>query len=130
MHDRCYATLCIQSDSPRQAGRSWGKTEPHMFRLFAALLLNYTRLPLYVVHNEPVHPVALLNGAVHSRLLHGPHAQVHPFKVDVIRSEVRSSMSNRHYESMCTKFHMWRWTASAGSAAAVGLHEWGKGPTA
>ena len=86
MHDQCYATLCIQSDSPGQHGRSWGKTEPHMFRLFAALLLNYTRLPLYVVHNEGVHPLAILADAVPLKSLYGLRPQVHPFKVDVIKS--------------------------------------------
>ena len=108
MHDQCYATLCIQSDSPGQHGRSWGKTEPHMFRLFAALLLNYTRLPLYVVHNEGVHPLAILADAVPLKSLYGLRPQVHPFKVDVIKSSVRLSVPNRHYESTYTKFHVWR----------------------
>ena len=108
MHDRCYATLCIQSDSPGQQGRTWGTTEPHMFRLFAALLLNFTRLPLYVLHNEGVHPLTILSNALPLRSLYGPRPQVHAFTVDVIKSKVRSPISQRHYESMYTKFHAWR----------------------
>ena len=90
MHDQCYATMCIQSDSPGQQGRTWGKTEPHMFRLFAALLLNFTRLPLYVIHNEGVHPLTMLADALPLKSLYGPRPQVHPFKADVIKSKVRS----------------------------------------
>ena len=108
MTPRCYATMCIQSDSPAQHGRSWGRTEPPMFRLFAALLLNHTRLPLYVIHDAPVNPVALLGKAVPPRQLHGAHAQVRPFQVDIIKSRVRSPISQRHYESMYTKLHIWR----------------------
>ena len=67
--------------------------------LFAALLLNVTKLPLYVIHNEPVNPLALLRA---------PSAQVRPFRADVIKSHVRSPVSQRHYESMYTKFHIWR----------------------
>lgn len=72
------------------------------------MLLNHTHLPLHVLHNEGVRPTTMLFGAVPHRLLHGPRAQVHPYKLDVIKSSVRSPRMQRHYESMYTKFEAWR----------------------
>ena len=108
MHRKCYATLCIRSDSPGQGGRTWARTEPSMFGLFVQLLLNHTKLPLFVVHNDAVDPIAVLHGVVSPRHLHGPHAQVHPFEVDVLKSGVRGPILERHYESMFTKLHVWQ----------------------
>jgi len=108
MHRKCYATLCIRSDSPGHGGRSWARTEPGLFGLFVQLLLNHTKLPLFVVHNDAVDPIAVLYGVVPPRHLHGPHAQVHSFEVDVLKSRVRAAILQRHYESMFTKLHVWR----------------------
>ena len=108
MHRRCYATLCIRSDSPGHGGRTWARTEPALFGLFAQLLLNHTKLPLFVVHNDAVDPIAVLDGVVPPRHLHGPHAQVHPFEAEVLKGGVRAPIMSRHYESMFTKLHLWR----------------------
>ncbi len=108
MHRKCYATLCIRSDSPGHGGRTWARTEPALFGLFAQLLLNHTKLPLFVVHNDAVDPIAVLDGALPPVHLHGPRVQVHPFEVDVLKSSVRATTMNRHYESMYTKLQLWR----------------------
>lgn len=108
MHRKCYATLCVRWDSPGHGGRTWARTEPGLFGLFVQLLLNHTRLPLFVMHNDAVDPVPVLDGRVPHGLLHGPHAQVHPFEVEVIKPPVRASIMHRHYESTYTKLHAWR----------------------
>ena len=79
-----------------------------LFGLFVQLLLNHTKLPLFVVHNAAVDPIAVLDGVVPPRHLHGPHAQVRPFGVNVLKSGVRAPVLQRHYESMFTKLHVWR----------------------
>lgn len=108
MHRKCYATLCVRWDSPGHGGRTWARTEPGLFGLFVQLLLNHTRLPLFVMHNNAVDPIAVLYGSVVPfRHLHGPHAQVHPFEVEVLKGGVRSAIMHRHYESMVTKLHAW-----------------------
>ena len=74
MHRKCYATLCVRWDSPGHGGRTWARTEPGLFGLFVQLLLNHTRLPLFVMHNNAVDPIAVLYGSVVPfRHLHGPH---------------------------------------------------------
>lgn len=102
---KCYATLAIRSDSPGHAGRSWKHTEPALLALFTTALLNHTSLPIFIMHNAAVDPIAALSGAVSSRLW---RAQVHAFEVAVLKPPVRAQILYRHYEHMYTKLHAWR----------------------
>ena len=94
----CFATMFLLTHTPAQQGRTWS-TERALFRIFAARLLNYTQLPLHVLHNLEVEPYDIL--------LNVPRVatQVHFHSVELIHGH--TSGFNRHYANMYTKLHAW-----------------------
>jgi len=96
----CFATMFLLTSAPTQQGRSWA-TEKALFRVFVALMLNFTQLPLHILHNldaGPTGALAALPDAHVGRLyFHG---------VELIHGH--TSGFNRHYAHMYTKLHAWR----------------------
>ena len=96
---RCFATMFVRTHDPTQQGRTW-PVEAALFRVFVLGLLNFTQLPLHVLHNAEAAPHGVLGG------IPGARAQVHFHQVDLIHGH--TSGFNRHYAHMYTKLHAWR----------------------
>ena len=95
----CFATMFLLTQAPTQQGRSW-ETEKALFRVFTARLLNFTQLPLHVLHNAEAAPRDALAG------ISAVGAQMHYHQVDMIHGH--TSGFDRHYAHMYTKLHAWR----------------------
>ena len=90
--------MFLLTHTSTQQGRTWS-TERALFRIFAMRLLNYTQLPLHVLHNVDVGPYGVLTGI--------PEVDVHVnyHQVDLIHGH--TSGFQRHYANMYTKLHAW-----------------------
>lgn len=90
--------MFILTHAPTQQGRTWA-TERALFRVFASRLLNYTQLPLHVLHN--------LDDCPHGTLAGIPEVdrRVHYHRVGVIHRH--TSGFQQHYANMYTKVHAW-----------------------
>lgn len=91
--------MFVRTHDPTQQGRTW-PVEAALFRVFVLGLLNFTQLPLHVLHNAEAAPHGVLGG------IPGARAQVHFHQVDLIHGH--TSGFNRHYAHMYTKLHAWR----------------------
>lgn len=90
--------MFLLTHAPSQQGRTWS-TERALFRVFVTRLLNYTQLPLHVLHNLEDGPRGILVGV--------PEADI---RVDYHRVNLihrHTSGFQQHYANMCTKFHAW-----------------------